>query len=121
MPEVDLRFRKREHLLRPAEFTRVYERRCSARADCLSVHACPNELGFTRVGFSVSRKVGIAVLRNRLKRLYREAFRLSRDQLPKGFDFVLIPRGEVEPSLATIRAMLIALTAQLAKRLGDKR
>ena len=119
MPQADQRFRKPEHLRRPTDFERVYERRCSVRADCLTVYACLNQLEYARVGFSVSRKVGIAVRRNRLRRLYREAFRLCRERLPKGLDLVLIPRGEGEPSLETLKEALVALANQLSKRLAN--
>jgi ribonuclease P protein component len=112
------RFLKKEHLRRPAEFRRVYEHRCSARDRCLTVYGCPNDLEFTRVGFSVSRKVGNAVRRNRLRRLYREAFRLSRDKMPRGVDLVLIPAGPAQPELQDLVQSLVTLAAMLARRLA---
>jgi ribonuclease P protein component len=114
---ISRRFLKKEHLRRPAEFKRVYDRRCSARDRCLVVYGCPNDLGFTRVGFSVSRKAGNSVVRNRLRRLYREAFRLSRDKISVGLDLVLIPAGQGEPGLKDITQSLMSLTADLARRL----
>src|SRR5437588_121767 len=93
------RFLKAEHLRRPADFRRVYDRRCSVRAEWLTVYGCANDLDHARVGFSVGRKIGNAVSRNRLRRLYREAFRLVRERLPRGIDFVLIPRTASEPTL----------------------
>jgi ribonuclease P protein component len=112
-------FPKSEHLRRPADFRRVYDRHCSVRADLLTLYACPNDLDHTRIGFSVSRKVGGAVLRNRLRRLYREAYRLVRERLPRGLDFVIIPRGPIEPDLQYLKDTLVTLAAELARKLAN--
>jgi ribonuclease P protein component len=114
----DQRFRKAEHLRRPADFRRVYDRRCRASDAWLLVYACPNDLGFSRIGLSVSKKYGSAPARNRLRRLYREAFRLSKQELPRGFDFVLVPRSPNEPKLDALRQALIALANRTARRLA---
>jgi ribonuclease P protein component len=110
-------FRPHEHLRRPSDFRRVYARRRSAADRWLIVYACPNDKPYLRLGLSVSRKVGKAVQRNRLRRLYREAFRLSRAQLPVGLDLVLIPRSPEEPSLAELKRSLASLVKQLARKL----
>ena len=90
------RFRPHEHLRRPVDFKRVYDGRRSASNDFLIVYAAPNGLPHNRLGLSVSRKFGGAVQRNRLRRLYREAYRLTRHQMPTGLDLILIPRGQVD-------------------------
>src|SRR6202022_4084810 len=87
------RFRPHEHLRRPTDFRRVYDRRRSVSDGWLIVYGCPNGPPLLRLGLSVSRKVGGATHRNRLRRLYREAFRLTRHEMPVGLDLVLIPRN----------------------------
>ncbi len=118
---ISLRFSKQEHLRRPAEFRRVYDRRCSVRGELLVLHACANDLPYTRVGFSVSRKYGNAVQRNRIKRLYRESFRHVREQLPRGLDLVLIPKPGTKPTLLALQATLIVMATQLSQKLAKNR
>jgi ribonuclease P protein component len=112
------RFRPHEHLRRPADFRRVYARRRSVSNDWLIVYACENGLSYLRLGLSVSRKVGPAHHRNRFKRLYREAFRLTRSLLPTGLDLVLLPRSPNPPTLEELKKSLPALVLQLARRMA---
>lgn len=111
------RFRKHEHLRRAADFRRAYERRCSVSDNWLIVYACDNDLSYLRLGLSVSRKMGGAVQRNRLRRLYREAFRLTRHEMPVGLDLILIPRRPEPPSLAELKQSLPRLVRQAARKL----
>jgi ribonuclease P protein component len=113
-----LTFRPHEHLRRPADFRRVYDRRRSVSDERLIVYACPNDLPHNRLGLSVSRKVGGAVQRNRLRRLFREAYRLTRHQMPTGLDLVLIPRSPAEPPLAELVESLPRLVEKVAKKLA---
>jgi ribonuclease P protein component len=111
-------FRPHEHLRRPRDFRRVYDRRRSAADAWLVVYGCENGLAYSRLGLSVSRKVGPAVYRNRLRRLYREAFRLMRAELPTGLDLVLIPRSSPEPTLEDLKRALSRLAGQVARQLN---
>ena len=110
-------FRRAEHLRSPLDFRRVYDRRRSVSNDWLIVYVRENGLPHLRLGLSVSRKYGGAVRRNRLRRLYREAFRLTRHEMPVGLDLVLIPRKPEEPPLAELTRTLPHLVKQAARRL----
>jgi ribonuclease P protein component len=115
---VDFRFLPHEHLRRPRDFQRVYDRRRSASDAWLIVYMRENGLPHIRLGLSVSRKNGGAVQRNRLRRLYREAYRLTRHEMPTGYDIVLIPRKPDEPPLEELKQSLPKLVCHLAKRLA---
>ncbi len=113
----DARFRPEDHIRNGDDFRRVFASGGKAADNVLVVFALTSETGHTRLGLSVSRKVGNAVRRNRWKRVLREAFRLSRPQLPEGVDLVVIPRSSLWPTLALVQASLPRLARQAAKRL----
>ena len=110
-------FRPHEHLRRPGDFQRVFDRRRSVSDAWLLVYACENGLPYSRLGLSVSRKFGGAVQRNRLRRLYREAYRLTKAEIPPGLDLVLIPRRAEPPALNVLKQVLPKLVRQVVKRL----
>jgi ribonuclease P protein component len=111
-----LSFPKSEHLRSGPDFARVYAFRCVVRTRHLTVFAAPGKSEALRVGFSVSKKHGNAVLRNRLKRLLREAFRLCRNDLPNGLDLVLIPVDARTAKLGEFQTALVESARKLARK-----
>ena len=72
----------------------------------------------TGVGFVAGKKLGNAVLRNRAKRRLREALRPQFLQIPAGYDFVLIARGNIADAAFTDITQAVQDVLQRAKLLG---
>jgi ribonuclease P protein component len=89
---------KRRRLSRSGEFDRVYRDGSSHATRYLVLYSFPRkteDAGEVRLGVSVSRRVGGAVDRNRVKRVLRETFWGLSEQVPEGHDFVLVARPDI--------------------------
>jgi ribonuclease P protein component len=115
----DYAFPKSVRLLRGAEFSRVLAEGQRGGDRLLQIWALPNDLGYTRLGLIVGRRHGNAVRRNRIKRVLREAFRLSREQLPAGLDLACAPRAGTDIALEPVVRSLRQVTARLARRCAE--
>lgn len=116
------RFPRKCKIKRSGDFQSVYRARIRVYNERLTICCRPAAPGApSRLGLSVSKKVGKAFVRNRWKRLLREAFRLRRRELPVGFDFIAIPtRQDQVPHLAILADDLLKLTRRCVRK-AEKR
>ncbi|HEX8703912.1 MAG TPA: ribonuclease P protein component [Myxococcaceae bacterium] len=110
-------FPKALRLLRRHEFLQVQEGGQKVPSDCLLALVKRNGRGYTRLGLTVSSKVGNAVVRVRLRRLLRELFRKRRGQWPAGLDVVLVVRSSAkEVSFAEMARAFDGVTRKLQRQ-----
>ncbi len=124
-------FTKNKRLLTNHDFRHVIGIGARAGDRLLVVYASANDTEQARIGISVARTRGSAVVRNRLKRLVREAFRLNLAKIPPGFDYVVLvgsnwpkkingatcPADAVKKlTLAMITDSLVALAGRSGRR-----
>jgi len=116
------RFRPRQRLRTPAEFDRVFRRGVRLDGALFVLVAAPNEGECDRLGLAVSRRVGGAVARNRVRRLLRESFRkLERGARPSA-DLVVLGKPELaSSSLEEVGRELDARVRRLARAAGRGR
>jgi ribonuclease P protein component len=109
-------FPKALRLLRRHEFLQVQEGGQKVPSDCLLAMVKRSGRSHTRLGLTVSSKVGNAVVRVRLRRLLRELFRKRRGQWPTGLDVVLIVRSSAkEVSFAEMARAFDGVTRKLQR------
>lgn len=107
-------FSKHERIGCQHDFARLHESQLKASDATITVRMASNGLAYTRLGIIVSKKAGNAVARNRIKRLLREAFRLSKHELPKGFDLAVYFHPKSEVNLEGLKASLVGLAHKAA-------
>jgi ribonuclease P protein component len=110
-----LRLPRRARLLKPAQFKQAFSEGARLSRPPLAVAYRRNQLGYPRLGLAIARKAAAkAVVRNRIKRVIREEFRLHQHRLPMlDLVFYLVP-GDPRRDPEAIRSALEYLWARLA-------
>ncbi|MEC8513472.1 MAG: ribonuclease P protein component [Planctomycetota bacterium] len=101
-----------------SSFARIYRDGMRARGEAMIVVGAPNGLGHPRLGLSVGKRIWkSAVKRNRVRRVFREAFRLSAAELPH-LDLVMIPAvPKLRPETPAVCAELLRLAHRVEAKL----
>ncbi|KRQ85944.1 Ribonuclease P protein component [Caloramator mitchellensis] len=86
--------KKEEKIRKNRHFRIVYSRGKSFSDEILVAYVSKNKKNINRVGVSVSKKIGKSVVRNRVKRLIREAFRVNRQKFKVGHDIIFVARAK---------------------------
>ena len=117
------------HLTKPEQYALVYTKGRSWISDLVVMKALPNGLTLSRYGLSVSKRIGKAVTRNRVKRLLREILRLTL--LEPGWDIIFIARplaanadyAGLEKTIGDLfsRAQLLRLPKEIVSQQGLRR
>ena len=118
------RLRRVQRLRSPRDFQRVRTQgRRVAGAVLLLGYAArsePDNVGFARIGFSVSRRVGGAVVRNRVKRRLREVIRRKLARIAPGYDLVITARpGAADARMETLEQDVAVLLARARLLIAD--
>ncbi len=82
-------FRHEVRIVRSSDYQKIYKEGRKVHSEKFVLFGRENGIGHHRLGITVSRKVGGAVVRNRIKRLFREIFRKSHKEMPGRLDMVV--------------------------------
>ncbi len=95
-------------------FRRLYKKGASVANRFLVIYCLKNKRRYNRLGLTVSVKLGKAVKRNRIKRLFKEAYRLNENKLKTGYDIILVARSRaLHAAYSDIENSLLKAAKQL--------
>ena len=104
------------------EFRRLYHKGKTAVTPYLVVYCLKTGRSVNRVGYTVSTKLGKAVVRNRARRRLREVYRLNADKLISGVDMVIVARSAcISGDFAKIEKAFLHACAELGLVKGEKK
>jgi len=110
------RFPPRHRIVRGKDFRSLYSDGIKINSERFVLFLRENQLGCHRLGITVSRKVGKAVIRNRVKRLFREIFRRFSADIPHHFDLVLNARRScADASYDELREEFLSVTRKIRR------
>ncbi len=112
----DQQYGKSSRIQTRVEFMGVMRAKRSAGDANLVVYVIANDLGWNRLGISVSKRIGNAVDRHYVRRRIREAFRTSRDELPTGVDIVCVAKQGSTDRTHSVRSSLVTLVRRALRR-----
>lgn len=96
-------------------FRRIYRKGKSAVAPCMVVYCQKNRQGRSRLGVTVSTKLGGAVVRNRVRRQLREMYRLHKAETSPGYDLIIVARSRaVKTVYRKMDGQYVALLKELS-------
>lgn len=113
----DERFPKSARLVSPLDFDRVFKTGIVASDAVLVIHACRSQGTETRIGLSISKRVGNSPVRNHWKRIIRESYRRQKYDLPRDLDFVVRPKRGAVADYHQVFESIARLCKQLDRRL----
>lgn len=101
-------------------FRRLYATNGQANA-CMVLYARHNRMGINRVGITVGKKLGHAVVRNRVRRRIREVYRLNEEKFQPGWDIVVVARTRaITADFTTLTNSFLSLAKKLGIQAEEK-